>query len=134
MAEQCHVREAVRILHDAAVVLGTHGVQLEEFACIVFVGMGRLAGIEVEHVHHRGGFADCLQHAAEVAERVRANGKAVEYRKHRSAVVIPAKHTEMVVPEIDHDFLQLARAVGLPDDRGAFGFRNRQHAPRSRVL
>ena len=54
VAEKNQVFSTVRILHDAAVVLGTHGVQLEKFARVVLVRMRCLARIQIEHVHHRG--------------------------------------------------------------------------------
>ena len=115
-------RRDLALLHDAHVVVGAEGVQLEEFASPVLVGTGVGRGVVVEVVEHGGVLRDLAQHGSEVAEGVAADDHPVPVRPDRRRPRIRAVDVEVVVPEVGQDLEELAFAPHRPQQRGALDF------------
>ena len=115
-------------IHEAQVVLGAEGVQLEQFAGEVLVRARTAVRLVVEVDHHRRAARHVLQHPAEVAEGIGADHVAVVMAVDRAAVVVADHHVEMVVPEGVGDLEQLPLREHRAHQRLALDFPARTHA------
>jgi hypothetical protein len=103
-----HASQLGHVLLGIAAV-HAEGMQLHQLARIVFVQPARLRDpvIQIEqHGRMAGGGA---QHLAEGAEYVRPDGIAFVAGHQGTVLALARKHVEVVVPEVDHHFFQLAR-------------------------
>ena len=102
-------------------VLGAEAVQLDHLAGEILVRSDRLAvelGGEVDVVveidQHRGRLHDRFEHLAEVPQRVGADDVAVVVHPERRLDELPGVDVEVVVPEVDQNFEELALRVDRP--------------------
>ena len=109
--------------------IDAEGVQFHQFAGVVLVepvhatvgalaaGRGVLRVVKIEQ--HRRVMRGGAQQVAETAERVGADRFRLIGADPQPVEALAGEHVEMVVPEIDHHLLQLARAVErAPQPRG----------------
>ena len=64
----------------------------------------------VEIGQHGGAFCHCAQQRAELAHRVRANRVLFKLRQVIPGAILSGEQVEMILPEVDHDFIQLTFA------------------------
>jgi hypothetical protein len=118
-------------------------VQLHDFARVILVDAGQIAararaarrGVElvVEIDQHRRRARGRQQQIAKMTERIRPDDVFVVPADPEMVEPLAGENVEMIEPEIDHDLLQLARAVKRAPDTGILGLLNddlRALAPR----
>ena len=107
--------EAARDFHHVLLrvaAVDAEGVQLQQLARVVFVGLvgvvGLLVHAAVEIPEHRGAERGGAEHGGELAERVGADDIAVVGDLEPLGVALGGVNVEVVAPEVDHHLVELA--------------------------
>lgn len=115
--------EAAGDFHDVELgvaAVDAERVEFEEFARVVFIGAlvegAFLVAASVEVPEHGGAERGCAEHVGEASECVFPDDLAIVVDLEPGAVAFGDVDVEVVGPELDHDFVELARAVGGAED------------------